>query len=414
VRARRSPPAPATWPGRASIALAVGGLVVAATVWWFTARAPLGAAGARVAPPASAAAPPPSPSRPASVARVAALPPPVAPYPPRGVPGLSTDDPLTAYRKANVYPPTSRPLTRDQLDLLRPNQRHETIQADDHGHGIQYLFTADRYFVIGDETLTATLDVRRGGKPVPVTIVDAHAVILDPGGHPSPPIAMHYAPSGGVLAAQLAPAGFDLPRQTAIGVLIEFDFGAGRQAAHFDFQYTPTRGIPARFTGTFRDAIDTGSLVIHAGVEVAAPGHYVIDCNLFDAADQPVAWSRFKGELAAGARTADLTFFGKVLVDGNARGPFHIGQLRGARFAPGLDPDLEQMPPFPGSYITHDYPASAFSDAEYDSAEKQRMIQLLGQDQNHRGGAGSGSEPSGDGSARHEASGDGSVGSGGR
>jgi hypothetical protein len=54
------------------------------------------------------------------VARVAALPPPIAPYPPRGAPGLSTDDPLTAYRKANVYPPTSRPLTRDQHDLLRP------------------------------------------------------------------------------------------------------------------------------------------------------------------------------------------------------------------------------------------------------------------------------------------------------
>ena len=264
------------------------------------------------------------------------------------------------------------------------------MQADDHGHGIQYLFTADRYFVIGDETLTAMLDVRRDGKPVAVAINDAHAVILDPRGQSSPPIAMHYAPSGGARGGART-ARFDLPRQSAIGVYVEFDFGAGRQVAHFDFQYTPARGIPARFTGTFSDAIDAGSLVVHTGVEVATPGHYVIDCNLFDAADQPVAWSQFKGELAAGARTADLRFFGKVLVDGNARGPFHIGQLRGARFAPGLDPDLEQMPPFPGSYITHDYPSSAFSDAEYDSPDKQRMIQLLGQDANHRGGAGSSS-----------------------
>ena len=75
-------------------------------------------------------------------------------------------------------------------------------------------------------------------------------------------------------------------------------------------------------------------------------------------------------------------------VDGNARGPFHIGQLRGARFAPGLDPDLEQMPPFAGSYATRAYPTDAFSDAEYDSPDKRRMLELLGQDRNHGGAAG--------------------------
>ena len=387
---RTQPSGAAAWPGRRSIALAVGGLVVAATVWWFTARAPLQAAGARIArasPAAQVAAVHAPSSASAAAAALPPRPPPVAPYPARGTAGLSTDDPVTAYRKANVYPPTSRPLTADQLDLLRPGQRHETMRPDDHGAGITYLFTADRYFVIGDETLTATLDVRRAGQPVPVAIAQAYAVVIDPTRHP-PPIPLSFAPSGGVLAAQLAPARLDLARQAAIGVYIEFDHGAGRQGAHFDFQYTPTRGIPARFTGAFSDAIDAGSLVIRAGVAVDAPGRYVIDCNLFDAADQPVAWSRFKGELAAGVQAADLVFFGKVIVDGHARGPFHIGQLRGARFAPGLDPDLEQMPPFPGSYATAAYPADAFSDAEYDSAEKQRMIELLGADQNHRGGAG--------------------------
>jgi hypothetical protein len=375
-----------------TIALATGGLIVAACVWWLAARDPLQAAGARVvseASPAPIATPSASPGAPRTA--VAPLPPPpVSAYPGGGTPGLSTDDPLTTYRKANVYPPTSRPLTADQVDLLRPGQRHETMRPDDHGAGITYLFTADRYFVIGDETLTATLDVRRGGAPIPVAITQAHAAVVDPGGAEPRRIPLAFAPSGSILAAQLAPARLDLARQAAIGVYIEFDHGAGRQAAHFDFQYTPTRGIPARFTGAFRDAIETGSLVIHAGVAVETPGHYVIDCNLFDAADQPVAWSRFKGELAAGVHDADLLFFGKVILDGHARGPFHIGQLRGARFAPGLDPDLEQMPPFTGSYTTAPYPPDVFSDAEYDSPDKQRMIELLGQDRNHRGAAGGG------------------------
>jgi hypothetical protein len=392
VTRRRRPPE-AAWPGRRSIALSIGGLIVAASVWWLTARDPLQAAGARIVPeasPAPVAAPSASPgaARPAAVA--ALPPPPVAPYPAGGTPGRSTDDPLTAYRKANVYPPTSRPLTADQVDLLRPGQRHETMRPDDHGAGITFLFTADRYFVIGDETLTATLDVRRGGAPIPVAITQAYAAVIDPDGTAPRRIPLAFAPSGSTLAAQLAPARLDLARQAAIGIYLEFDHGAGRQAAHLDFQYTPTRGIPARFTGAFRDAIETGSLVIHAGVVVDTPGRYVIDCNLFDAANQPVAWSRFKGELAAGVHDADLVFFGKVILDGHARGPFHIGQLRGARFAPGLDPDLEQMPPFPGSYTTAPYPPDVFSDAEYDSPDKQRMIELLGQDRNHRGAAGGG------------------------
>ncbi|HEX3759189.1 MAG TPA: hypothetical protein VHW23_10800 [Kofleriaceae bacterium] len=384
MSARRPPPAAAAWPGRRSIALAVGGLVVTATVWWLAAREPLQPAVARIAPGPTAPIAAPAPPR----APAALPPPPVTADPPGGTPGLSTDDPVTAYRKANVYPPTSRPLTADQLDLLRPGQRHETMRPDDHDAGITYLFTADRYFVIGDETLTATLDVRRDGKPIPVTITQAYATVIDPGGHPPPPIPLAFARSGALLAAPLAPARLDLPRQTGFGVHVEFDHGAGRQAAHFDFQYTPARGIPARFTGAFRDTVEAGSLVIHAGVAVETPGHYVIDCNLFDAADQPVAWSRFKGELAAGAHEADLLYFGKVILDGHARGPFHIGQLRGARFAPGLDPDLEQMPPFSGSYTTAPYPPEAFSDAEYDSPDKQRMLDLLGQDHNHGGAAG--------------------------
>jgi hypothetical protein len=40
--------------------------------------------------------------------------------------------------------------------------------------------------------------------------------------------------------------------------------------------------------------------------------------------------------------------------------------------------------------VTRPYPTDAFSDAEYDSADKQRMIDLLGHDNGHRGGAGRG------------------------
>jgi hypothetical protein len=388
TRRRRTPAA--QWPSARSIALALVALLAAAALWWRTTGDPLEAGARRLVSTTTTGAALVSPAAVPSpgAARVTPLPPPpVTPYPATGTPGIATDDPLTAYKKANVYPPTSRPLTRDQLDLLAPNRRHETLREADQGDGITYLFTADRYFVIADETLTATLEVRRDGKPIAVTLTQSAYAILDPVAHRELPIPLSFAPRGGGLAATITPAKLDLARQSAIGVYVEFDYGDGKQRAHFNFEYTPAAGIPARFTGTFHDEIESGSLVIHAVIDVIAPGPYLIDANLFDAADQPVAWTRFKGDLAAGRQIADLVFFGKVLVDASARGPFHIGQLRGARFALGRDPDLEQMPPFPGSFTTKPYATTDFSDAEYDSPDKQRMIELLSNERNHRGAA---------------------------
>jgi hypothetical protein len=303
--------------------------------------------------------------------------------------GVATDDPLTAYRRANVYPPTSRPLTREQDDLIHPNKRHETAHPMDGDADVTYLFTADRYFAIGDDRLTATLDVRKSGAPVPVQIAHAFAVVQ---GQADTQIPLVYANAAGTWTTTFAPATLaSLHRQTSIAMYIEFDAGHAHQRAHFDFQYTPATGIPARFTGAFTDEVIDGSLVIHAGVEVARAGAYVIDCNLYTTTGEPIGWSRFKGNLGAGQAVADLSFFGKVIADANAAGPFQIGELRGARYDPGVEPDLEQMAPFTNSYQTEGYPVTAFSDVDYDSPAKQRMIQML-QDQQakgtHQGAAG--------------------------
>jgi hypothetical protein len=42
-----------------------------------------------------------------------------------------------------------------------------------------------------------------------------------------------------------------------------------------------------------------------------------------------------------------------------------------------MDPDTEQMPPYEGTYTTRAYEPSEFSGAEWDSPEKQHMIDLL-------------------------------------
>ncbi len=316
-------------------------------------------------------------------------------YADRAESGLATDDPLTAYRRANVYPPTSHPLTRDHDDLLHPNRRHEAERPMDDDSDTTYLFTADRYFVIGNDALTVTLDVHKLGASVPVQIVAAYAVVADltKPNAVGQQVPLAFTGTGGSWSTVFAPSTLaQLSRQTTIGMYVEFATALAHQRAHFDFQYTPASGIPARFSGVFRDEIVDGSLVVHASVDVTRAGHYLIDCNLYDDNDEPVAWARFKGDLAAGNATADLSFFGKVITDASAGGPFHIGELRGARFDPGNEPDLEQMPAFSGSYTTAPYTTTAFSSADYDSPQKQQMIRLLSQEQArgvHLGAAGS-------------------------
>lgn len=369
------------WAGAGGLALAASLAVLLLAGRSGTERAPAESAAVSAPAPSTGAAAAPSP-RGVRVAPAPQLSPygAVTPDPERGRPGLHTDDPLTAYRKLNVYPPASRPLTPEHTDLLRPGQRHEQRRPTDADDGVDFLFTADRYYVFGDEIVSPSLDVRRGGQPIPVSITQAFAAVIEPGN--GNPTRFPFALGGGApLRGAFAPAAMRLSRQAAIGLYVEFDYGGAKQRARIDLQYAPTAGIPARFTGTFREGVEGGALVIRAGVTVARAGHYLVDCNLFDAQDRPVAWTRAKVALTASSREVELSFFGKVLTDQGARGPFKIGQLRGARFDPGRDPDLEQMPPFAGSYTTEAYAADAFSDAEYDSAEKQRMIRFLAEQQ---------------------------------
>jgi hypothetical protein len=134
--------------------------------------------------------------------------------------------------------------------------------------------------------------------------------------------------------------------------------------------------VPARFTGSFRDGVEDGSLVIHAGIDVTVPGWYVIDANLYDVRERPVAWARFKGSMAPGAGSIALGFFGKVLLDAGAEPPFSMRELRGARFAEGRDPDLEPMPPYSGAHVV-DCDLDELSDAEWDAPEKAAKLEML-------------------------------------
>jgi hypothetical protein len=289
-----------------------------------------------------------------------------------------SDDPLATYIHASRYPPSSRPLGPQNDDLLSPNKRHEDPTQTKDGR-VRYRFSADRYFVVGDERLEVFLEVQDNAR---IAITTSFVAALEPG-HPFESlvrIPFELAPgASGLYTASLRPSALPLPPRAAeVGVYVAFDHGgAAPEKASFVFHYTPARAVPARFTGQFRDALRGGSLVVEAGVRVEQPGYYLIDCNLYDHDGHPLAWTRFTGDLAAGDTFVPLSFFGKVLRDAAAPSPYAIGQLRGERHVLGRDPDADRMPAFEGRYSTRAYALSEISDAEWDDDSRRRRIERL-------------------------------------
>jgi len=129
------------------------------------------------------------------------------------------------------------------------------------------------------------------------------------------------------------------------------------------------------FTGEFSEELVAGSLVVHAGVEIVRPAFTHVRLELF-AGDRPIAqaWAAQTPD-AAGPRTFDVTFYGKVIRDAGAAGPFTVRhailttQTDDGRF-PGtvVDPVL----------VTRPYPVSAFTDRNKNGgnallAEQERL-----------------------------------------
>jgi hypothetical protein len=140
---------------------------------------------------------------------------------------------------------------------------------------------------------------------------------------------------------------------------------------------TPVDRIPAQLSGNFRDFVHDGSLLVEVGVDVREPGFFRFDANLYDRNGEPVGFAVFKGDLAPGENWLPLEFFGKILLDQGAIGPYSVDQLRGYSVLEGQTPYGERHADVPLTHQTSPYDAAIFSDAVYTSEDKERMIQLI-------------------------------------
>lgn len=302
---------------------------------------------------------------------------------------ISPQQALEDYQKLSIYPPNSRPLSRENIDLLMPNRRYEQPLPIEKGSDIYYLFTADKYRVIGDDTITFVLMVLQGTKPdserIPIAIT--HSVIKKGNNLKTAryltELSLAKNTNGDYTVDFNCAQSFPAEKKAATyWAEVEFTIGKEKYDAAIPFEYFPQNTVPAKFTGNFRDYIKDGSLYIDVEVEVFRKGYYIIDANLFDIELEPVAYSIEKRDLQTGKQWVPLLFFGKVLLDKKAKPPFVLRDLRGYRFIEATTPDpefmdREMLKPYDGEYKTRLSTVSGLSEKEWDDEQKRRRIEFL-------------------------------------
>lgn len=309
-----------------------------------------------------------------------------------GVEGDEVDeDPVSAgyddhpsirqYRAITRYPISTRRLTAESSDLLHPNKRHERRQPvpdarDNADRAWEVLYTADRYFVRGEEPISISLALWHEGEPVIPTGVVMVATPLG-GSGADEQLLLSAERVGSELRAPLVPNEHWPGYVGELEVTATFSApGLQEQSGRLSFYFTADDRIPARFTGQFSDDGRSGDLAIDVGVDVETAGTYRIEANLFDRNGQPVAWAQSETNLDRGTGDVSLVFYGLAFHDASAVAPYTLRQLRGYRLRRGDSPHREDMPTYDGEYETSArYSLADFRSAEHASPHKERMLQ---------------------------------------
>jgi hypothetical protein len=152
-------------------------------------------------------------------------------------------------------------------------------------------------------------------------------------------------------------------------------------SAFFDILYTPSP--PARLTGKVREVFEEGTLHLYLGMEVRKPGRYVVEGRVDDESGMPFANVSFNEELKEGPQEVRLTIAGNLVLDDAPTFPLKLRDVEGFLLKEVGDPDREMLATLRGSvHTTREYPASAFSPAEWKSEEKDRYVDEYTKDVN--------------------------------
>jgi hypothetical protein len=299
-------------------------------------------------------------------------------------------DVLAQYRKDAVYPPWSRPLDAGSGYKLKWNEAltDDLPFVEKAGQKLVYRFGADRHFVTFGQPYTSWIEVSEAGAPkkrVPVVVKQAW-VMTTSGQQQGRTVRLTYHDDGldgDAVAGDLrysnrfVPSEHDeLAHAEQVRIMAEVEaVGETRQMIR-DFAYTPR---PVLDVKKLSDAIEDGSLVVTADVEVFEDGLYTFEANLVTGGpgdEVPIAYIDQSQQLAAGKQRVKLVFFGRVIHDKGFAGPYLVRDLRGFR-RPVDGSEANLWWSYEDTYLTKAYKLDELSPAEWDAPEKREKIQSM-------------------------------------
>lgn len=269
---------------------------------------------------------------------------------------------LRQIRMRRAYPLWTQPL--DQANVWSPPEPYLGSSSDQNPGGRIFVMAERAQADLGSTVRIFVKAIGADGQPAPISGLEGHTLEGWSGRAPHPRIALSFGDDGAggdERAGDLVYTGvLAVPQDRSNAgdwtVAVEGTIGSDRRGASTVVLFEPN---DARFTGEFSEEMVDGSIVVHAGVEIIEPTFTHVRLELF-AGDQPIAqaWAAQTPD-AAGQRTFDVTFYGKVIRDAGLNGPYTVRhailttQGSGGRF-PGtvVDPVL----------VTRPYPLEAFTD----------------------------------------------------
>ena len=305
------------------------------------------------------------------------------------------DTTLCTYASDTKYPPTSRPASEhpDQLYPNAPVLETNPMRLEGGGgdRAVQIQSSQSRVFMASGEAAAFSLRaVDAQGKPLALVITRAAAQGMTyKGQRATAQIALAFADDGqnadavagdGAFAGVLAPAQTGLASfNGTIRTEVRYSVAGKGGFVLFDVIYTPE--LPATWNGPAREAVEDGSLVYYLKANINKAGRYVVQGRIDDAKGQPFALASFNDLLPAGPAEVKLTVFGKLLRDKEPALPLTLRDVDGYLLKENVDPDRALMPRLEGKVLAgKPQPVKGFSDAEWQSEERQRHLVEFGKD----------------------------------
>lgn len=321
---------------------------------------------------------------------------------------------LEDYREWAQYPPNSRPLRADHIDVIeyrsiRTGVQNMPVKANGELRESGYACALEPEFhtVTEGETLRVFLYCLRSGDGARVKVRLSEARLEAKAGERrfTPPVpegndsGLHgdNKSGDGIYTFVFRPRPEDWASMyLTTNFIIVGDDSGFTHSLRTQFFSSPV--APARFTGAVTDRVENGSLYASVELAVVKPGEYTIEANLFSG-EEPVGYARTDVKLGGGRQTAELEFFGKVIADAGLAGPYRLVGLRAYLNTDVIQPEMLARSPaeverflntvrddrpkrmvvpyLSGAPETAAYRLDQFSEREYDSPEKRERIQQL-------------------------------------